>query len=144
MPADDNHVVAFYNRHPISRDHILASLAAQRGQLAHLAPEDLFPYDQDHYGGLEAVAALADCAAIGPGKQVADFCAGLAGPARYLAHEYGATVTCIELNPVRAPGAADLTRRVVLDRHVGIVGAVTTRPAPVEETMGGLISQEAL
>src|SRR6266850_424330 len=77
MPADENHVVAFYNRHPISRDQILASLAAQRGQLAHLAPEELFPYDQDHYGGLEAVDALADCAAIGPGKQVADFCVGL-------------------------------------------------------------------
>ena len=144
MPADDNHVVAFYNRHPISRDQILGSLAAQRGQLAHLAPEDLFPYDQDHYGGLEAVAALAHCAAIGPGKQVADFCAGLAGPARYLAHEYGAIVTCIELNPGRAPGAADLTRRGGLDRQVRIVRGDVTRAPLADETMDAVISQEAL
>jgi ubiquinone/menaquinone biosynthesis C-methylase UbiE len=144
MPEHENHVVAFYNRHPISRDQILASLAAHRGQLACLAPEDLFPYDQDHYGGLEAVDALADCAAIGPGKQVADFCAGLAGPARYLAHEYGATVNCIELNPGRAPGAADLTRRVGLARQVRIVRADVTRTPLADDTMDAVISQEAL
>ncbi len=144
MPEDDNHVVAFYNRHPISRDQILASLAAHRGRLARLAPEDLFPYDQDHYGGLEAVDALADSAAIGPGNQVADFCAGLAGPARYLAHEYGATVTCIELNPGRAPGAADLTRRVGLERQVRIVRADVTRTPLADDTMDAVISQEAL
>jgi sarcosine/dimethylglycine N-methyltransferase len=144
MAADNNHVVAFYNRHPISRDQILASLAATRGQLAQLAPEDLFPYDQDHYGGLEAVDALARCAGIGPGKQVADFCAGLAGPARYLAHAYGATLTCIELNPGRAPGAADLTRRVGLARQVRIVRGDVTRTPLAGDTMDAVISQEAL
>jgi len=144
MAADDNQVVAFYNRHPISQEQILASLAATRGHLEHLAPEDLFPYDQDHYGGLDAVDALADCAAIGPGKKVADFCAGLAGPARYLASEYGATVTCLELNPRRAPGAADLTRRVGLNRQVRIVRADVTRAPLADETMDAIISQEAL
>jgi ubiquinone/menaquinone biosynthesis C-methylase UbiE len=144
MVEDNNHVVAFYNRHPISRDQILASLAATRGQLTQLAPEDLFPYDQDHYGGLEAVDALAHCAGIGPGMQVADFCAGLAGPARYLAHAYGATVTCIELNPGRAPGAADLTRRVGLDRQVRIVRGDVTRTPLADDTMNAVISQEAL
>ena len=144
MPANDDHVVSFYNRHPISRDQILASLAAQRGQLAQLVPEDLFPFDQDHYGGLEAVDELAHCAAIGPGKQVADFCAGLAGPARYLAHVYRATVTCIELNPGRAPGAADLTRRVGLNRQVRIVRGDVTRTPLADETMDAVISQEAL
>jgi ubiquinone/menaquinone biosynthesis C-methylase UbiE len=137
-------VVAFYNRHPISRDQILASLAAQRGELARLAPEDFFPYDQDHYGGLEAVDALANCAAIGPGKQVADFCAGLAGPGRYLAQEFGATVTCIELNPGRASGAADLTRRVGLERQVRVVCANVTRTPLADDTMDAVISQEAL
>lgn len=144
MAADSNHVVAFYNRHPISRDQILASLAAARGQCAQLAPEDLFPYDQDHYGGLEAVDALAHCAGIGPGKQVADFCAGLAGPARYLAHAYGATVTCIELNPGRAPGAADLNRRVGLERQVRIVRGDVTQTPLADDTMDAVISQEAL
>jgi ubiquinone/menaquinone biosynthesis C-methylase UbiE len=144
MAEDDNHVVSFYDRHPISREQILASLAARRGQRARLAPEDLFPFDQDHYGGLAAVDALADSAAIGPGIQVADFCAGLGGPARYLAHEYGAMLICIELNAGRAAGAADLTRRVGLDRQVRIVRGDVTRTPLADYTMDAVISQEAL
>jgi hypothetical protein len=44
---------------------------------------------------------LADRAWIGTGTRVADFCAGLGGPARYLAHCYAADVTGIELTPAR-------------------------------------------
>lgn len=73
------HVLAFYSRHPISREQILARLAAARGNLDALLPEDLFPHDQDHYGGLEVVDALAARAGIGRDMQVADFCAGLGG-----------------------------------------------------------------
>ena len=145
MPSPDiHHVLAFYSRHPISRDQILASVRASRGHLDALAPEDLFPYDQDHYGGLAVVDALADRARIGRGSQVADFCAGLAGPARYLAHKYGAIVTCIELNPHRAPGAADLTRRVDLAQRVRIVRGDVMRVPLAAQTMDAVISQEAL
>jgi hypothetical protein len=110
---NQDHVLAFYSRHPISREQVLAAVRSRRGHLDALAPEDLFPFDQDHYGGLSVVDALAARAHIGRGSEVADFCAGLGGPARYLAHKYGAIVTCIELNPHRAPAAADLTRRSV-------------------------------
>jgi sarcosine/dimethylglycine N-methyltransferase len=145
MPtADIHHVLAFYSRHPISRDQILASVKASRGHLDGLMPEDLFAYDQDHYGGLLVVDALAERARIGDGSQVADFCAGLAGPARYLAHKYGAIVTCIELNPHRAPGAADLTRRVGLAQRVRIVRGDVMRVPVASETMDAVISQEAL
>ena len=145
MPSSDNHhVLAFYNRHPISRDQILASVQASRGHLDGLAPEDLFAYDQDHYGGLPVVDALAERALIGSGSQVADFCAGLAGPARYLAHKYGAVVTCIELNAHRAPGAADLTRRVGLAHRVRIVRGDVMRVPLGARTMDAVISQEAL
>jgi ubiquinone/menaquinone biosynthesis C-methylase UbiE len=142
--TDNHHVLAFYSRHPISRDQILAQLTARRGHLEGLAPEDLFAYDQDHYGGLSVVDALADRARIGSGSQVADFCAGLAGPARYLAHKYGATVTCIELNPHRAPGAADLTRRVGLAQRVRIVRGDVMLVPLAAQTMDAVISQEAL
>jgi sarcosine/dimethylglycine N-methyltransferase len=145
MPSSDNHhVLAFYSRHPISRDQILASVQASRGHLDGLAPEDLFAYDQDHYGGLPVVDALAERALIGSGSQVADFCAGLAGPARYLAHKYGAVVTCIELNAHRAPGAADLTRRVGLAHRVRIVRGDVMRVPLAARTMDAVISQEAL
>jgi ubiquinone/menaquinone biosynthesis C-methylase UbiE len=145
MPtSDSHHVLAFYSRHPISRDQILASIKAKRGHLDDLTPQDLFAYDQDHYGGLPVVDALAERAFIGAGSQVADFCAGLAGPARYLAHKYGAIVTCIELNPDRAPGAADLTRRVGLGQRVRIVRGDVMRVPLADHTMDAVISQEAL
>lgn len=140
----ESHVEAFYSRHPISRDQILAKLLAGRGHLERLTPEELYPHDQDHYGGLEVVDALAACAAIAPGSLVADFCAGLAGPARYLAHRYGAIVTCIELNPDRAPGAADLTRRVGLDERVRVVRADVMRVPLADACMDAVVSQEAL
>jgi sarcosine/dimethylglycine N-methyltransferase len=142
--SDKQHVLAFYSRHPISRDQILASVQATRGHLDGLVPEDLFAFDQDHYGGLPVVDALAERALIDAGSQVADFCAGLAGPARYLAHKYGAIVTCIELNPHRAPGAADLTRRVGLARRVRIVRGDVMRVPVASDTMDAVISQEAM
>ena len=51
------------------------------------------------------------CARIGTDTKVVDFCGGLGGPARHLAHRYGAFVTGIELTPARVAGAAELTRR---------------------------------
>jgi sarcosine/dimethylglycine N-methyltransferase len=139
-----DHVLAFYSRHPISHDQILSSAHARRGQSHALAPEDLFPFDQDHYGGLAMVDVLAQRGNISPGRYVADFCAGLGGPARYLAHQYGALVTCIELNPDRAFGASDLCERVGLARSVRIVRADVARVPLLGESMDAVISQEAL
>ena len=139
-----DHVLAFYSRHPISRDQILSSANARREHSRALAPEDLFPFDQDHYGGLAMVDILAERGNIGPGSQVADFCAGLGGPARYLAHRYGALVTCIELNPDRALGASELCERVGLARSVRIVRADVARVPLINNSMDAVISQEAL
>src|SRR6266511_3364425 len=114
MPSSER-AITFYSRHPISSAIILTKLRAARGSLDEVRPEDLFAHDQDHYGGLAANDALAECARIGPGSGVVDLCAGLGGPARYLAHRYGAVVTGIELTPARVAGAAELTRLVGLD-----------------------------
>ena len=109
--------IDFYERHPISSEIILAKLSASRRHLNDVAPEELFPHDQDHYGGLEANDTLAARAAIGKGTRVVDFCAGLGGPSRYLAHRYGADVTGIELTPARLKGAEELTRLVGLQNE---------------------------
>lgn len=136
--------VDFYDRHPISAQIILAKLEAARGTLEGLQPEDLFPHDQDHYGGLAANDALARCARIGIGSKVVDLCAGLGGPARYLAHRYGAIVTGIELTPARVAGAAELSRRVGLDRLVHVLeGNVMDLPLP-DASHDAVVSQEAL
>jgi SAM-dependent methyltransferase len=136
--------VDFYERHPISAQIILTKLEAMRGTLHGLRPEELFPHDQDHYGGTAANDALARCAHIGSGTKVVDLCAGLGGPARYLAHCYGAFVIGIELTPARVAGASELTQRVRLDKQVRVVeGNVTALPLP-DESQDAVVSQEAL
>jgi sarcosine/dimethylglycine N-methyltransferase len=133
----------FYDRHPISCDIILAKLRAGRGHLDGLRPDDLFPHDQDHYGGLAATDELARGAQIGSGTCVADFCAGLGGTVRYLAHKYGANVTGIELTPSRVVGAQELTQRVGLQGKARVIeGNVTS--VPLEDgIMDAVVSQEA-
>ena len=79
MAAEIRSAIDFYERHPISCDIILAKLKASRGHLESLTPDELFPHDQDHYGGLAANDALAARAGIGEDTRVADFCAGLGG-----------------------------------------------------------------
>lgn len=143
MAVEIRSAVDFYKRHPISAQLILAKLQAARGNLDDLRPDELFAYDQDHYGGLAANDAIARQARIGPGTRVADFCAGLGGPARYFAHRYGATVVGIELTPARVAGATDLTRRVGLQDKVRIVeGNVLDVPLP-DASQDAVVSQEA-
>src|SRR5215471_10212463 len=83
-------------------------------------------------------------AGIGKGTRVADFCAGLGGPARYLAYRYGADVTGIELTPARVKGAEELTRLVGLQDNVRVIeGNVMQVPLP-DSSVDAVISQEAL
>ena len=143
MSDATSQTVYFYNRHPISCEIILAKLSASRGNLDGLRPEDLFPHDQDHYGGLAATDELARGAQVGNGSRVADFCAGLGGTVRYLAHKYGADVTGIELTPARVLGAQELTRRVGLQGTARIVeGNVMDVPLP-DASIDAVVSQEA-
>ena len=135
--------VYFYDRHPISCDIILAKLRASRGHLEGLRPDELFAHDQDHYGGLAATDELARGAQIGNGSRVADFCAGLGGTVRYLAHRYGANVTGIELTPSRVAGAQELTKRVGLQETARIIEG-NVMDVPLDgETMDAVVSQEA-
>jgi sarcosine/dimethylglycine N-methyltransferase len=144
MSTEIRSAIDFYERHPISSEIILAKLNACRGHLNDIAPEELFPHDQDHYGGLDANDALAERAGIGKGSRIVDFCAGLGGPARYLAHRYGADVTGIELTPARVKGAEELTRRVGLQNSVRVIeGNVMQVPFP-DASIDVVVSQEAL
>ena len=144
MTSEIRSAIDFYDRHPISAQIILAKLQAARGTLDGLQPEDLYPYDQDHYGGLAVNDALAKCAHVGPGCKVVDLCAGLGGPARYLAHKYGVHVTGVELTPARVVGAAELTQRVGLQERVKVIeGDVTSLPFP-SGSQDAIVSQEAL
>jgi sarcosine/dimethylglycine N-methyltransferase len=141
--TDIRSAVDFYARHPISAEIILAKLKDARGNLDGVKPEELFEHDQDHYGGLAVNDILAERGQITEGSRVADFCAGLGGPARYLAHKYGADVTGIELTPARVAGAQQLTRLVGLHDKVRVLqGDVMQVPLP-DAGMDVVISQEA-
>jgi len=136
--------IYFYTRHPISAAIIVTKLRAARGNLDGVRPEELFAHDQDHYGGLAANDALAAAARIGKGARVADFCAGLGGPARYLAHRYGADVTGIELTPARVAGAAELTGLVGMSDRVRVLQGNVMDVPLVDASMDAVVSQEAM
>ena len=59
MRDDGGQAIFFYSRHAITAEIIQSKLRASRGNLDGLRPEDLYPHDQDHYGGLEANDVLA-------------------------------------------------------------------------------------
>jgi sarcosine/dimethylglycine N-methyltransferase len=93
--------ISFYSQHPISKDLIFSKLGLVSADTRKVAPEELWPHDQDHFGGTMATDKLANAAHICKGARVVDFCAGLGGTARYLAYQYGCSVTGIELTPTR-------------------------------------------
>ena len=76
----------FYDHHPINATRVLEALSRPGlGRPGPVTADDLFEFDQDHYGGLAAVDALARRAGIGSTSRVLDVCAGLGGPARFVA-----------------------------------------------------------
>jgi sarcosine/dimethylglycine N-methyltransferase len=139
-------VIDFYDRHPINEAQVMTALRRRRGLSPGrpLVPEDLFELDQDHYGGPAAVEMLAWRAGITAGSRVLDVCAGLAGPARVLAHGRGCRVVACELNHGRAVGGARLTRMVGLARRIAVVRA-DARALPFDAAaFDACISQEGL
>ena len=123
-PAPAAFVMDFYDRHPINETQVLESARARSARGGGpLRPEDLWTWDQDHYGGLPAVEALARRAAIAPGMAVLDVCAGLGGPARFLAHRFGVRVTGVDLTHSRCASGTRLTALVRLSARVRLLRA---------------------
>jgi len=100
-------------------DRIGQGLAALGiGPADPIAPQQLFPLDQWHYHGTEAIRAAAEAVGLGPESRVLEIGAGIGGPARYLAHVVGCHVTALELQPEVNAIAADLTRRCNLGGRI--------------------------
>lgn len=117
-------MIDFYDRHPINEAQVLESARARSAAAGGpLEPEDLWAWDQDHYGGLGAVETLARRAGIRPGMTVLDVCAGLGGPARFLAHRFGVRVTGVDLTHSRCVAGARLTGLVRLGPLVRLLRA---------------------
>ena len=136
-------MVDFYERHPISEAQVLEALK-RRGKLGGLGPADLYEWDQDHYGGLGAVDALARRADIGWGTVVLDVCAGLGGPARFLADRYRARVVGVDLTHARCAAGRRLCRMVGLDGPVRMVNGDAQRLPFRSGAFAAVVSQEGL
>ena len=137
-------VTRFYERSPNNATEILRFLAEAGRPAAGLGPDDLGDLDHDHQGGAAAVGALARWTGIHAGSRVLDVGAGLGGPARYLAHQYGCEVTAAELTPSRCVEARLLTRLVALDDRVRVVRADAAALPFANRTFDVCISQETL
>jgi sarcosine/dimethylglycine N-methyltransferase len=111
-------VIRFYETHPINEQQILHDLARDGVALEGLTENTLKNYDQDHFGGLEAVDILAEKAGIDRASHVLDVCSGMGGPARYLASRIGCRVMGLDITRSRHQSAIRLTELVGLQHLV--------------------------
>jgi len=136
-------ILTYYDEHPINESSILAALARDKKNRNELLPSDLFPYDQDHYGGLQAVIALAERAEFSSDSKVLDVCSGMGGPARYISNCYGCRVVGLDINESRTLSAMRLTRSVGLGNSVTYVCGNATAMPLGENAFTHIVSQEA-
>ena len=145
MNAHENveSVVNFFDTHPINEQQIRSNLERDGVALENLSEDILQNYDQDHFGGLEAVDQLADKAGISERMHVLDVCSGIGGPARYLAHNRGCQVTGIDITESRHESAIRLTEWVKLSHKVDFVHGNALDMPFDDRTFDVAISQEA-
>ena len=105
-----------------------------------LTPTQLFPFDQYHYHGTDAVHAAAHLLGLGPTSHVLDVGAGLGGPARYLASTMGCHVTALELQSHLHALATRLTARCGLGKRVTHVWGDALTAAFPEATFDAVVS----
>jgi ubiquinone/menaquinone biosynthesis C-methylase UbiE len=142
MADPQDRAVRFYDSHPINEQQILHDLARDGVALDGLTEATLQRYDQDHFGGLEAVDILAAKAGIDETSHVLDVCSGMGGPARYLASRLGCRVTGLDITLSRHQGAQHLTDLVGLGEQVDFrLGSALAMPFE-DATFDIVIGQE--
>jgi cyclopropane fatty-acyl-phospholipid synthase-like methyltransferase len=93
----------------------------------NLTVEDLTPFDQFHPLSTTALDEAVKQLGISSSNHILDIGAGVGGPARYLAHGYGCSVTGIELYPQMCSAAIDWTQKTGLLKQVKMIeGDITT------------------
>jgi sarcosine/dimethylglycine N-methyltransferase len=102
---------------------------SELGQIETIRPEQLYPFDQIHYRGTDAVRDAAVALGIGPSHRLLDIGSGIGGPARFLAETTGCRVMALELQAEMHSLGQDLTARCGLsDRVAHVHGDALTCP----------------
>lgn len=96
-------------------DRIKSALTAAGKNIGDISREDLAPIEEFHIGGREETRNLAAMGNFKDGDHVLDIGAGLGGPARTLAGEYGCIVTGIDLTEEYCATASELSRKVGME-----------------------------
>ena len=142
-PSPLQAVEHFYDFHPISADQIFQAVAARQIAREDITQAVLSAHDQDHYGGTDAVDRLMAQAAFNAQDHLLDVCAGMGGPARYIAWKTGCKVTGLDLTASRVAGAQTLTAAAHLTEQVRFVhGNALEMPFDAAQ-FTCIISQEA-
>ena len=115
----DEDVVAHYAKGGLL-DRLLGHLREDGADPGCPTVDQLAPYDQFHGRGIEATLELTDLLAVPQGGKVLDIGCGLGGPARFVAHRLGVSVTGIDLTEEFVTAAEVLNRLTGLD---GLVSA---------------------
>ncbi len=143
QPDHSETVTHFYDTHPINETQILQTLQSKGIPLESLTEDVLQAYDQDHYGGVEALDILAHKAGIQATSFVLDVCCGIGGPARYLAHHYGCRVMGLDLTESRIQSARRFTQMVKLEQLVDFRQGNALDMPFADRTFDVIIGQEA-
>ena len=143
MSANTVDIKTFYNEHPINCGEILARATTAGANANQLRAEDLWAFDQDHYGGLQAVDSLAEALAVNPQSRLLDLCSGLGGPARYIATQYGCNIQGVDLNQSRVDGAIELTRLTGMSGQIKFLQADCCDLPLADASFDTALSQEA-
>lgn len=113
----------------LSRHRIEQALITAGKDMDHLQPEDLGLLEDFHTLGRFATGQLADLADINSHDDVLDAGSGIGGTSRFLADQYGCSVTAIDLTDEYCQTARWLNGLVGLDDRISVrPGDVTALP----------------
>lgn len=115
-------IEAQYSRGDL-RPRITDALRAAGKDIDRLSVNDLGPLDEFHLLGRVATTGLAGLAAIQAEDHLLDIGAGLGGPARLLAQNYGCHVTTVDLSADYCETAEWLNRATGLSERITVVHA---------------------
>lgn len=100
---------------------IRAGIVAQGKTPQTITIDDLAPVDEFHIGGRRATKDFLDQLGLSAEMSVLDVGCGLGGAARFVATQYGSSVTGVDLTPEYVQAGNVLCQWVQLDKRVSLV-----------------------